>query len=114
MVVLALILKPITWFAAFKLGTRGDVNAMMLWAAVAAICLTVMDAISVASNLAAPAHLLTLVLYVLMSYTLIPLAWKFGKSSLSSALNFVGILGAFAGVNFTMDLFRGLLPSMQR
>jgi hypothetical protein len=114
MIILALVLKPIAWFVAFRFGTRGDMNAMMLWATMITVILTLVDKVSVASNLAASAIMLTLVLYVLMSFTLIPLAWKVKKPSLSGALNLVGILGACAGVNFTMDLFRGLLPSMNR
>ncbi|MBK5274849.1 MAG: hypothetical protein JJE30_07345 [Desulfuromonadales bacterium] len=114
MIILALILKPIAWFVAFRFGSRGDMNVMMLWAAVITIVLTLVDKVSVASNLAAPAILLTLVLYVLMSFTLIPLAWKVKKTAFSVVLNLVGILGAFAGVNFAMDFFRGLLPSMNR
>jgi hypothetical protein len=112
MIFFALALKPIAWVVAFRFGTRGDMTAMMMWSTVIAVLLTIVDKICVADNLAASAIMLTLVLYVLMSFILIPLAWKVRKAAFSVVLNLVGILGAFAGVNFTMDLLRGLLPSM--
>jgi hypothetical protein len=70
--------------------------------------------VSVADNLATPAILLTLVLYGVMSFTLFPLAWKMKNSTLSMVLNLAGMIGAFAGVNFTMDFLRGFLPVMNR
>ena len=69
---------------------------------------------SVASNLTFPAIVLTLVLYALMSFILLPLAWKLKNPILSVILNLMGMLGAFAGVNFTMDFLRGLLPFMNK
>ena len=113
MIVIALILKPIAWFAAFRFGTRGNMDAMMLAAAGITLILTLVDKVSVASNLALPAIVLTLVLYTLMSFTLIPLAWKVKKTPIPVVLNLMGMIGAFAGVNFTMDLIRGLLPAMK-
>ena len=112
-VVFALILKPIAWLAAFRLGTRGDMDATLLAAAGITVVLTLVDKVSVASNLKFSAIVLTLVLYTLMSFTLIPLAWKVKKRAPSLALNLLGTLGAFAGVNFTMDLVRGFIPSMK-
>jgi len=70
--------------------------------------------VSVASNLTFPAIVLTLVLYALMSFILLPLAWKLKNPILSVILNLMGMLGAFAGVNFTMDFLRGLLPFMNK
>ena len=112
MIILALLLKPIVWFVAFRSGTRGNMNAMLLWAAGITVILTLADKASVADNLAVPAILLTLALYGLMSFTLIPLAWKVKKTTLSMVLNLVGVIGAFAGINFTMDFIRGFLPLM--
>jgi hypothetical protein len=89
-------------------------NAMLLRAAGIIAALTLADKVSVASNLAFPAILLTLVLYGLMSFTLLPLAWKVKNSTLSMVLNLTGMIGAFAGVNFTMDFLRGFLPLMNR
>jgi len=87
---------------------------MLLWAAGITVLLTLADKVSVASNLAAPAILLTLILYALMSFTLLPLAWKVKKTNLSAVLNLMGMIGAFAGVNFTMDFLRGFMPLMNR
>lgn len=87
---------------------------MMSSAAVITVILTLVDAVSVASNLAYPAIILTLILYLLMSFTLIPFAWKVNNSVFSLVLNLFGAVGACAGVNFTMDVIRTLLPSINR
>lgn len=112
MIILALLLKPIAWFVVFRSGIRGDLDAMLLRAAGITVVLTLADKVSVASNLALPAIVLTLVLYGAMSFTLLPLAWKVKKTTLSVILNLLGGVGAFAGVNFTMDFIRGFLPLM--
>jgi len=114
MIILALLLKPIAWYVAFKSGTIENMNKMLLWAAGISVVLTFADKVSVAGNLAFSAILLTLVLYVLMSFTLLPLAWKVKKAGFSVVLNLAGMIGAFAGVNFTMDFIRGFLPIMNR
>jgi len=114
MIFFVMLLKPIAWFFAFGSGTRSDLNGMLLRAAGITVLLTLADKVSVASNLAFPAILLTLVLYALMSFTLLPIAWKLKNPTLSLLLNLFGMLGAFAGVNFTMDFLRGLLPFMNR
>lgn len=80
---------------------------MLLWAAGITVVLTLVDKVSVADRLPVSAILLTLALYGLMSFTLFSLAWKAKKSKLSVVLNVVGMIGAFAGVNFTMDFLRG-------
>ena len=112
MVILALFLKPIAWYIAFKSGIIENMNTMLLWAAGIAVTLTLVDKVSVASNLATPAILLTLALYGLMSFILLPFAWKVKNTKLSRSLNLMGMIGAFAGVNFTMDLLRGFFPFM--
>ncbi len=71
MVILALFLKPIAWYIAFKSGVIESMNTMLLWAAGITAVLTLVDKVSVASNLATPAILLTLVLYGVMSFTLL-------------------------------------------
>ena len=114
MIFFVMLLKPIAWFFAFRSGTKGDLNAMLLRAAGITLLLTLADKVSVASNLAFPAIVLTLVLYALMSFLLLPLAWKLKNPVLSVILNLMGMLGAFAGVNFTMDFLRGLLPFMNK
>ena len=114
MIILVLILKPIAWFFAFRFSTRGNIDAMMLSAVGIIVILTLADVVSIASNLGYPAILLTLVLYTLMSFTLIPLAWKVQKTTLSAVLNLTGMIGAFAGVNFFMDFIRSLVPLTNR
>ena len=114
MVFLALFLKPIAWYVAFKSGIIEDLKTMLLWTAGVTLSLTLVDKVSVASNLPIQTILLTLVLYGLMSFILIPLAWKIKNTALSVALNLMGMIGSFAGVNFTMDFIRGFLPRMNR
>jgi len=114
MIIVALLLKPIAWLVAFRFGTRGSMDVMMLSAAGITVILMLVDTVSVASNLAYPAIILTLVLYTLMSFTLIPLAWKVNNSILSVVLNLAGMAGACAGVNFTMDFLRGIMPLINR
>jgi len=114
MIFFVMLLKPVAWFFAFRSGTRSDLNTMLLWASGITVFLTLADKVSVASNLEFPAILLTLFLYALMSFLLFPLAWKLKSGKLSLVLNLAGMLGAFAGVNFTMDFLRGLLPFMNR
>jgi hypothetical protein len=109
-----LFLKPVAWYIAFKSGIIENMNTMLLWAAGISVVLTLADKVSVASRLPVSAILLTLALYGLMSFTLLPLAWKAKKTKLSLVLNLVGMIGAFAGVNFTMDFLRGFLPIMTR
>jgi hypothetical protein len=114
MIIVALLLKPIAWLVAFRFGTRGSLEALMLSTAGITVILMLVDTVSVASNLAYSAIILTLVLYTLMSFTLIPLAWKVNNSILSVVLNLAGMVGACAGVNFTMDFLRGIMPLINR
>jgi hypothetical protein len=114
MLFVVMLVKPIAWFFAFLSGTKAGLNAMLIRAAGITVFLTLADKVSVASNLAFPAIVLTLVLYAVMSFTLMPLAWKAKNTTLSLVLNLMGMLGAFAGVNFTMDFLRGLIPFMNR
>jgi hypothetical protein len=115
MVLLALIFfKPVAWYIAFKSGIIENVNTMLLWAAGITVVLTLVDKVSVASTLPVSALLLTLALYGIMSFTLFPLAWKAKNTKLSVVLNSLGMIGAFAGVNFTMDFLRGFQHVMAR
>jgi len=109
MVFLVMVLKALAWFITFWSGTNCDLKGMLLRAAGITVFLTLADKVSVASNLAASAILLSLALYALMSFTLLPIAWKVRNKGLSLFLNLFGTLGAFAGVNFTMDFLRGVL-----
>lgn len=114
LIIIALFLKPIAWYIAFKSGIIETGKTMLMWASGITVSLTLVDKMSVASNLPVPALLLTLVLYGLMSFTLFSIAWKVKKAKLSVILNLLGMIGAFAGVNFTMDFLRGFLPYMSR
>jgi hypothetical protein len=108
MLFFVMLLKTTAWFFAFRTATRTGPVAMLLWASGISILLTLADKVSVASNLDFRAIQLTLVLYAAMSFTLLPLGWKLRKPALSLVLNLMGMLGAFAGVNFTMDFLRSL------
>jgi hypothetical protein len=114
LIIIALILKPIAWYIAFKSGIIETGKTMLMWASGITVFLTLVDKMSVASNLPVPALVLTLVLYGVMSFTLLSIAWKVKKAKLSMFLNLLGMIGAFAGVNFTMDFLRGFLPYMSR
>lgn len=114
MVIVALLLKPIAWFVAFESAFLESRSRMLLWAAGITVLLTLVDMVSVAENLTRSAHLLTLVLYALMSFTLLPLAWKVRRGGFAAVLNVFGILGSFAGVNFTMDFIRTFMPVLNR
>jgi hypothetical protein len=111
---LVMIMKSVAWFFAFRFGTRSDLKGMLLSAAGVTLLLTVIDKFSVAANLALPAILLTLLLYALMSFILFPIAWKLRNGAVSVIFNVIGMLGAFAGVNFVMDFLRGVLQFMNK
>jgi hypothetical protein len=110
----ALLLKPIIWLTVFWT-IRGDsFKNMLLWAIGTTVVLTIVDRVTVASNLPSFTIVLTLVLYAVMSLTLIPLAWMMNNARYSRVLNVLGVLGSFAGVNFTMDCIRTFFPLMNR
>jgi hypothetical protein len=106
------LLKPVAWYIVFKSGIIENRNTMLLWAAGITVVLSFVDRVSVVNRLPVSALLLTLALYGLMSFTLFPLAWKAKKMKLSVVINVVGMIGAFAGVNFTMDFLRGFQQIM--
>jgi hypothetical protein len=114
MVLFVMLLKAAVWFLAFWYGMRSNRNLMLATAGLAAIVLTVMDKFSVAFNLGVMPIVLTLVLYLLMSFLLLPIAWKVRDTTVTFLCNILGMVGAFAGVNFTMDLVRGLHPFMNK
>lgn len=107
-------LKAVAWFFAFWYGMRSGRNGMLVTAGLVAILLTLMDKFSVAFNLGVIPMVLTLVLYLLMSFILLPIAWTVRDTTVTFLCNILGMVGAFAGVNFTMDLLRGLHPFMNR
>ena len=114
MIFFVMLLKPVAWFFAFRAATKGNLNSMLLYTSGITLFLTLADKVSVASNLAFPAILLTFCLYAVMAFALLPFAWKLKNPVVSLVLNLMGMLGAFAGVNFTMDFLRGLMPFMNR
>ncbi|GFO63360.1 hypothetical protein M1B72_10490 [Geomonas paludis] len=114
MIFFAILFKAIVWIVVFRSALRSDGTGMLVRAAAVAVILTVMDRFSVAANLRLSAHLLTLFLYLLMSFCLIPVAWKVRNGFVSLACGVVGTLGALAGINFVMDLVRGLVPLLNR
>lgn len=114
MIFFVILFKAVLWVMAFRSALKADASGMLLRAAGIALILTVMDRFSVAGNLRLSALLLTLVLYLLMSLILIPVAWKLKNRWVSLACNLAGMLGALAGVNFAMDLIRGLVPFLNR
>lgn len=114
MIFVALLLKPIIWLTVFWT-IRGDsFKHMLYWAVGTTFVLTLVDRVTVASNLPSFAIVLTLVLYAVMSLTLMPLAWMMNNERYSKAFNVLGVLGSFAGVNFTMDCIRTFFPLMNR
>lgn len=114
MIFFVILLKAFVWVTVFRCAMKADLGGMLLRAAAITLFLTAADKVSVASNLHLSAILLTLVLYALMSFILLPLAWKIRVGWVSLLCNVTGMLGALAGVNFTMDLLRGLLPFLNR
>lgn len=109
-----MIVKGALWSLAFWFGMRSGRNAMLVTAGLVAIVLTLMDMFSVAFSLGVMPMVLTLVLYLLMSYILLPIAWTVRDTTVTFLCNILGMVGAFAGVNFTMELLRGLHPFMNK
>jgi len=109
LIFLLMLVKAVVWVVAFITGARCGLKGMLLHALGLTLFLTLVDKVSVASNLDLRAIALTFALYALMSFTLLPLAWKVRKAPLTAVLNFFGAVGAFAAVNFFMDFIRGIL-----
>lgn len=114
MIFFVILLKACAWVAVFRSAMKADLPGMVLRAAAITLLLTAADKVSVASNLHLTAILLTLVLYALMSFILISLAWKLRIGWVTLTCSVIGTLGALAGVNFTMDLLRGLFPFLNQ
>ncbi|QXE91906.1 hypothetical protein KP001_05050 [Geomonas subterranea] len=114
MIFFAILCKAVVWIVVFRSALKADGRGMLLWASASAVILTLVDSFSVAANLRLSAHLLTLFLYLLMAFILIPVAWKMRNGLVSAACGVAGALGALAGVNFVMDLLRGLVPFLNR
>ncbi|NJD92297.1 MAG: hypothetical protein FIA91_12440 [Geobacter sp.] len=112
MIFIALLLKPVIWLTVFWT-IRGDsFKHMLLWALGTTFVLTLVDRVFIAGNLPPFTIVLTLALYAVMSLTLMPLAWMMKNARYSKALNVLGVLGSFVGVNFAMDCIRTFFPMM--
>lgn len=103
MVYLVMFLKSAAWLFAFWFGISRSARGMLLWSAGITVFLTLTDRLSVAGD---TVNLLTLLLYALMSFFLLPLAWKLKDPAVSLACNVMGTLGALAMVNFTSAFLR--------
>lgn len=114
MVLFVMLVKTAVWFCAFWFGMKSSRSLMLATAGSVAMVLTVMDTFSVAFNLGIMPIVLTLVLYLLMSFILLPIAWNVRDTTVTFLCNILGMVGAFAGVNFTMDLLRTLHPFMNK
>jgi hypothetical protein len=97
-----MLLKAAAWLFAFWSGIGRGLLGMLVQAAAITVFLTVVDG-TTAGDRALPAQLLTLLLYALMSFTLLSVAWKLRNPAVSLACNVAGTLGAFAIVNFTIE-----------
>lgn len=109
MIYLVMFLKSAAWAVAFWLGINRALKGMLLSSAAIAVFLTVTDKLTVSADLALVDILLTLLLYAMMSFLLLPIAWKLKDPAVSLACNVTGTLGALAVVNFTMDFIRTYL-----
>lgn len=114
MIFFVILFKAVLWVMAFKSAVTAGATGMLLRAAGIAVTLTVLDRFSVAGNLRFSAIVLTLFLYLVMSFTLIPVAWKLKNRWVSLFCSLAGTVGALAAVNFFMDLIRGLVPFLNR
>ncbi|HJV33690.1 hypothetical protein [Geomonas sp.] len=104
MVYFIMFLKTAAWAGSFWYGIRRGWKGMLLWAAGISIFLTAADNLEEMGTLSV--LLLTLTVYALMSFFLIPLAWKLKNPAVSMACNVAGTYGAFAVVNLTIDFLR--------
>jgi hypothetical protein len=105
MVYVLMVLKSVGWALAFWVGIRRQLKGMLSWSAGITVFLTVTD--QVASHLAFPSIVLTMLLYAMMSFMLLSIAWKVRHPAVSLACNVMGTLGAFAVVNFTILFLSG-------
>jgi hypothetical protein len=103
MIYLAMGIKSLAWLLAFWFGIGRGRKGMLLLAAAVTLFLAAVDGVAVAGARPFPGMLLSLVLYALMSFTLLPVAWKMKNPAVSLGCNVMGTLGALAVVDFTMN-----------
>lgn len=104
MIYLIMFVKTAAWVACFWYGIRRGWKGMLLCAAAISIFLTLADNLVAAGTVSV--LVLTLLLYALMSFFLLPLAWKVKSPAVSMACNVAGTYGAFAVVSFTIDFLK--------
>jgi hypothetical protein len=110
MIYLVMGIKSVAWLFAFWFGIGRGMLGMLVQAAAITLFLTAVDQLTLAGNFPIPAILLTLLLYALMSFILLSVAWKMKNPAVSLGCNVMGTMGAFAIVNFTMDFLLTQLP----
>ena len=108
MIYLVMFLKSVGWLFAFWSGIRCRLRGMLLWAIGITVFLTLADVLSDTGHLELPGILLTLLLYMVMSFFLLALSWKVRSPAVSMACNVMGTMGAFAVVSMTVNFV--LLP----
>jgi hypothetical protein len=111
MVYLVMFFKSLAWALAFWVGIRRELKGMLLSCVAITLCLTVTDELTVAAHPALSTVALTLLLYAMMSFMLLSIAWKLRHPAVSLACNVMGTLGAFAVVNFTIAFLTASIPS---
>lgn len=112
MIYLVMTIKSVAWLLAFWFGIGRGLPGMLTQATAITLFLTAVDKVTVAVQLATPGILLTLLLYGLMSFILLTVAWKMKNPAVSLGCNVMGTLGAFAIVNFAIDFARTVFPSL--
>lgn len=113
MIYLVMAVKSAAWLFAFWFGIGRGLIGMLLQATAITLFLTVADKLTVAGDLPLSAILLTLLLYALMSFILLPVAWKMKNPAVSLGCNVMGTMGAFAMVNFTIIYLLPQLPFLK-
>lgn len=109
MIYFVMFLKSAAWAFSFWIGIRRGVKGMLLWAAGISVFLTLADGVTGSAGTHYFPILLSMFLYTLMSFLLLPIAWKMRNPAVSMACNLAGTLGAFAMVHFTMEFITGTL-----
>ncbi|MCM0081620.1 hypothetical protein L4X63_08480 [Geomonas sp. Red32] len=110
MIYLLMLVKTAGWLFAFWFGIRGGMRRMLCWAAAATLFLTAADVVYRWAGPAVAASLVTLLLYALMSFLLIPVAWKVRNPAVTLACHVAGTCGAYSFVYFAMNFLSTRLP----
>lgn len=111
MIYLVMFVKTFAWVTAFWLGIRRGRNEMLLCAAGVSLFLTLVDDFIITDPQRASVLALSLVLYSLMSFFLMPVAWKVRNAAVSVACYVAGSYGAYAIVHFWVEYLGGAYAS---